>query len=280
VAHDSISNLVMATDDRRAEISAVADEEPRFDLQKYLKQSGSTRPETFDWSDPGPRLDDEALFCLGYMMDVEVHTIIYLRELLSTTVIEDPSITAFLSCWNYEEFLHGEVLKKFLSTQGIQVNDARFTALRRVPAADRFVQVGARLLSRMTRHFPAVHMTWGALNELVAVHSYRALAERAQHPLLTTILTRIVKDERRHFSFYFNQARARLRPRAAQRLTVAIIKAFWTPVGQPIHGEPATRRLEDYLYADPEEGRRRREEIDATISRLPGFGWFDMARKY
>ena len=279
MAGNSISSLLTATDDR-AELSAPPDEVPAFDLQKYLKQSGATRPETFDWSDPGPRLDEEALFCLGYMMDVEVHTIIYLRELLSTRVVEDPSITAFLSCWNYEEFLHGEVLKKFLSTQGIQVNDARFRALRQVPAADRFVQVGARLLSHMTRHFPAVHMTWGALNELVAVHSYRALAERARHPLLTTILTRIVKDERRHFSFYFNQARVRLRPRAAQRLTVAIIKAFWTPVGQPIHGEAATRRMEAYLYADPEAGWRRRQEIDATISRLPGFAWFDMARRY
>jgi hypothetical protein len=32
-------------------------------------------------------------------MDIESHTIIYLREMLSTAVAEDASITAFLSCW-------------------------------------------------------------------------------------------------------------------------------------------------------------------------------------
>jgi hypothetical protein len=33
-----------------------------FDLEKYLRASGATRPEAFDWSDCGPRLDNEALF--------------------------------------------------------------------------------------------------------------------------------------------------------------------------------------------------------------------------
>ncbi len=60
-----------------------------FDLERYLTLSGATRPQAFDWSDPGPALDDDALFCLGYMMDIESHTIIYLRELLSTAVVED-----------------------------------------------------------------------------------------------------------------------------------------------------------------------------------------------
>jgi hypothetical protein len=78
----------------------------QFDLEKYLRNSGATRPASFDWSDPGPRLDDDALFSLGYMMDIESHTVIYMRELLSTSVAEDPSITAFLSCWVYEEFFH------------------------------------------------------------------------------------------------------------------------------------------------------------------------------
>jgi hypothetical protein len=67
-----------------------------FDLDKYIRASGATRPERFDWSDPGPRLDQEAMFCLGYMMDIESHTIIYRRELLSTSIVLVPTITAFL----------------------------------------------------------------------------------------------------------------------------------------------------------------------------------------
>jgi hypothetical protein len=95
----------------------------QFDLEKYLRNSGATRPDSFDWSDPGPRLDDETLFCLGYMMDIESHTVIYMKELLSTSVAEDPSITAFLSCWVYEEFFHSQVLKRLLESQGLAIDD-------------------------------------------------------------------------------------------------------------------------------------------------------------
>ena len=250
-----------------------------FNLEKYLRASGATRPEAFDWRDSAPRLEDEALFCLGYMMDIEAHTIIYLHELLSTNVVQDPSITAFLTCWNYEEFFHSQVLKQFLTSQGVTIDDQRFVNLRRQTAADRIVRIGSRLLSRMTRHFPAVQMTWGAINEMVGVESYRALAERTQHPLLGTILNQIIKDERRHFSFYFNQAKARLRPRAAQVIATAVIKYLWTPVGSPVRGEAATRRLQNYLYPN-ESARLRLFELDSTIARLPGFGWFNLATRY
>ena len=90
--------------------------QPDFDLDRYLKLSGATRPEAFDWSRPGPALDPDALFCLGYMMDIESHTIIYMQELLSTSVVEVVTITSFLSCWVYEEFFHSQVLKRFLQS--------------------------------------------------------------------------------------------------------------------------------------------------------------------
>jgi hypothetical protein len=56
-------------------------------------------------------------------------------------------------------------------------------------------------------HFPAIHMTCGAINQLSTLTGYQALVDRANHLLVTTVLSRIIKDERRHFSFYFNQAR-------------------------------------------------------------------------
>lgn len=250
-----------------------------FNLEKYLRVVGGCRPEAFDWSDPGPRLDDEALFCLGYMMDIESHTIIYLREMLSTAVVEDPSITAFLSCWAYEEFFHSQVLKRLLASQGVVIDNRRFGALRRARPADYLAQKIARLLSRVTRHFPAVHMTWGAINELSTLTGYRALSERTNHPLIVTVLGRIIKDERRHFSFYFNQARKRLQPRAAQNLTSLAVRNFWSPVGSPVRGESDAYRVCRYLFGD-EFGPRRLAEHDCAIARLPGLEWFDMASRY
>jgi hypothetical protein len=36
------------------------------------------------------------------MMDIESHTIIYLRDPLSTRVVRDNEVTAFRSCWACE----------------------------------------------------------------------------------------------------------------------------------------------------------------------------------
>ena len=257
---------------------ALPETQNRFDLGKYLRVAGATRPELFDWSDPGPRLDDDSLFCLGYMMDIEAHTIVYMREMLSTQVIEEPAIAAFLSCWGYEEFFHSRTIAKLLESQGEGTDDERFVELRRRRAGDHLAQKIARTVSRLTHHFPAIHMTWGAINELSTLTGYQALIDRTRHPLLTTVLSRIIKDERRHFSFYFNQARMRLRDRAARVLTAFAVRRFWSPVGSPVRGDADMRRVCRTLFADA-RGPGRLAMIDSTIASLPGLDWFDLASR-
>lgn len=51
--------------------------------------------------------------------------------------------------------------------------------------------------SALTREFIAIQMTWGAMNELSAINSYRAMIEKTENPVLRDILRRIIKDERR-----------------------------------------------------------------------------------
>src|SRR5271163_4192929 len=101
-----------------------------FDLDYYLRISGATKLESFDWSTPQPKLDEDALFVLGYMMDIESHTVVYMRDLLSTSVVREVEVTSFLSCWVYEELFHSLLLKRFLATQGVSIDDARFAKLR------------------------------------------------------------------------------------------------------------------------------------------------------
>ena len=251
----------------------------QFDLQKYVRNSGATRPDSFDWSDPGPRLDDEALFCLGYMMDIESHTVIYMKELLSTSVAEDPSITAFLSCWVYEEFFHSQVLKRLLASQGLAIDDARFAELRRRKPSRRIAEKIGGVASHLTRHFPAVHMTWGAINELSTLTGYHALIDHTRHPMLTTVMNRIIKDERRHFSFYFNQARKMLQEPAARRITSFLVRHFWTPVGSPVRGDADAHRICTFLFSGG-EGRARLNAMDEVIARLPGLEWFDLGTRF
>jgi len=260
-----------------------------FDLDRYLRICGATKPECFDWTTPQSRLDDDALFTIAYMMDIESHTIVYLRDLLSTHVVRDFEVTAFLSCWAYEEFFHSLLLRRFLATQGVTIEDQRFADLRsRTGLADRAIRPGIAILSRITRHFPAVHMTFGAINELSTLTGYQALIARTDfardrsaspRPLLTTILERIIKDERRHFAFYFNQARRRLRAPAARRLTAFLVRNFWTPVGVTVRGDPAMRRVCAYLFPG-ESGVERLGAVDRSIASLPGLEWFNLGARY
>jgi hypothetical protein len=92
------------------------------------------------------------------------------------------------------------------------------------------------------------------------------------------VLGNIVKDERRHFSFYFNQARIRLRSRAAQILTSLAVRHFWSPVGSAVRSDADSGRVCGYLFGDP-HGPQRLAELDSVIARLPGLGWFDMASR-
>ena len=91
-----------------------------FDLDRYLRNSKKVDLSGIDWSAiPDHPLSDGDVMCLHYMMDIETHTVIYLRDLLATRVAVDPQITAFLSCWVYEELWHGEAFSDFLRSYGI-----------------------------------------------------------------------------------------------------------------------------------------------------------------
>jgi len=260
-----------------------------FDLDRYLSISGATKPELFDWSIPQPSLDKTALFTLGYMMDIESHTVVYMRDLLSTRVVREVEVTSFLSCWVYEEFFHSLLLRRFLQTQGVSIDDRRFAELRTHRLVrERLVRPVAAIISRLPRHFPAVHMTWGALNEISTLTGYAALIDyvsrvssdsaSVEASLLSRILRRIIRDERRHFAFYFAQARKRLQTPAAQRLTNFLLRSFWAPVGSSVRGDEDARQVCATLFPG-EIGRSRLAAIDSAISRLPGLEWFDLASR-
>ena len=70
--------------------------------------------------------------------------------------------------------------------------------------------VPTMLGSMMTRDFAAIHMMWGAVNELTTLTGYHALIRRCDHPVLHQLLRKVIQDERRHFAFYRAQAKARM----------------------------------------------------------------------
>jgi hypothetical protein len=220
-------------------------------------------------------------------MDIETHTVIYLRDLLATRVTIDPQITAFLSCWVYEELWHGEAFSDFLRSYGIEVpaepklpdgstpmptHPNRWRDLRvRLGVGNGLGILPTMLGSMMTRDFAAIHMMWGAVNELTTLTGYHALMRRCDHPELHKLLRKVIRDERRHFAFYRAQAKARMqRSRTARWLVRSVLKTLWTPVGAGVKTEEEVDALALYLFGDGPAGREHVREIDRTISEVPG----------
>src|SRR5213594_1639300 len=166
-------NYPLAQD--RATVLTESRRMPAFDLDAWVARSRAVDLSEIDWPVVARHpVAPEVVRTLRYMQDIESHTIIYMRSLLATRAIDDPDVATFLACWVHEETFHGLALERFLAAAGhpmgprpkphghenfAQWFEARFTAL----------------LSRLWPDFCAVHMTWGAINELTALTGYRRL---------------------------------------------------------------------------------------------------------
>jgi hypothetical protein len=247
-----------------------------FELGKYLRASKKLDLDGIDFEAvPRYPLSPEEIRVLTYMMDIETHTIIYLRDLLTTPAAYDPEITAFLSLWAYEEFWHGEALSRFLQAAGERFSPDRPGEIRRAAGLRDVAGTAVKMAAaRAVPDFVAVHMTWGAINELGTLHGYHRVIANTRHPILVELLGRIVKDERRHFAFYFNQARHRLEsnPRA-QRLVRWALGRFWEPVGTGVRPQAETDFVILHLFGD-ERGSATVGEMELELSKLPGLDGF------
>lgn len=248
-----------------------------FDLQHYLEHSRAIDVSDIDWeSAAAVSVPPEHVRCLTYMMDIESHTIMYLRDLLNSRAVVDPDISAFLACWVYEESFHGRAIERFLRAIGEPVATNRVEAIRTSTNWRATIDlIGTFVVSRVSRHFPAAYLTWGAINELSTHSGYRLLLERTRNPVLATILRRIMRDESRHFAFYYHEAGKRLAEPGAARLTRFLLRRFWGPVGSSVKSDDDVAFVTAYLFEGP-EGKAAVEHIEQTIRRLPGLDWFDM----
>lgn len=249
-----------------------------FDLKEFIDRSRPLDLSGIDW--PLARLQPVSPAerrILPYFIDVEAYTIAYLRSLLNTSALEDPEIADFLSIWAYEESYHGRALERFMAEAGVGLDADRPRSVQRPRRFLEAVQdLAASCVSRiMGRDFVAVHMTWGAIQELTTLNGYRRLAEETENEVFAEVIRRIMRDESRHFSFYYHKAEERLSgSKAAQRVTSELVRRFWKPVGAGIMPPEELDFLSVTMFDSP-KGREEVAHIDRTIARLPGMAWFD-----
>ena len=270
-----------------------------FDLDRYLRRSKRVDLARVAWDRvrEQPVSEDEAR-CLAYMMDIESHTAIFLRDLLATRAADEPDVTAFLSCWVYEELWHGEAFSRFLGEAGWELapdgerveSDTVYPSRtrrnlrirQRLGGRGQLKHLGTLLGSSLLDDFVALHMAWGAANELSTLTSYHRLIAKTQHPQLVALLEAIIKDERRHFAFYRAQARMRLgRSRSARRITRWAMDHLWAIVGTGVRPQSETDFVVVHLFGD-DDGAAAAREMDRTMAELPGLARlriFDGARR-
>jgi rubrerythrin len=259
-----------------------------FDLDRFIRTSGRVDLSGVEWHRAAePPLSRAEVRTLRYMMDIESHTIVFMRDLLATQAAFDPMVTAFLCCWNFEELWHGEAFSRLLGEAGVPVlpdhepvedgspypsRQARNEWIRRRLGAKGYAShLGTLLGSAIAdRDFVAIHMTGGAINELTTLTAYHRMIATTGNPVLVQVLRAIIKQERRHFAFYRAQARMRLaRSRRARRLVRWTLDHLWAPVGTGVRPQAETDFVVTHLFNDA-EGVVALKDMDATIAELPG----------
>lgn len=253
-----------------------------FDLDSYASTVAPVEYQDLDYAAFADQpLSPAALRCLRYMCDIETHTVCYLRDLLVTPSHRDPEVTTFLTMWAYEEYWHGEALARVLAAHDIATGASHIRHVRtRQGWRDRLAPMTQWLAANLVgEDFVAVHMSWGAINEWSTHAGYARLIARENHPTLTALLARIMKQETRHVAFYATQARDRLAASGrARRFTRFALRRFWAPVGSDVMPLAETRHLLCYLMGGPEGGGLG-ARIDEKIDRLPGLGGLGLVRR-
>jgi hypothetical protein len=253
-----------------------------FDLATYERIAGRLDVDDLDLDGAfrDRPLAPDVLRCVRYMHDVEHHTSCYLRNLLNTKAHHDPEISAFLTMWGFEEHWHGHALGRVLAAHDEPGGRPRVAAMRRRLG---WRITGSPLLwmgfSAATKDFLAVHMTFGAVNEWTTQAGYARLGAVADHPALSELFRRIMKQEGRHIDFYRTKAVEQLDGRpSAQRTTRFLLRTSWDPVGSKVMPPGEFRHLVATLFSG-DEGRAVATRIDRRVDQLPGLAGLDLVRR-
>lgn len=253
------------------------------DINRYIAASAKIETKDLDWEAARHiGLTEDERFVLTYFADIENQTIRYLRMLLQMKIAFRPDVAAFLTIWSYEEFFHGYELGNLLAVCGYPLEDNRITQIEKSARLNEWLEkLFAPLLSYIfSDQFPAVYLSFGAIQELTTLRGYEHLRDFARNPALKIMCDRIAKQERRHFAWYFNHAREMLeQSRGAQRLTRSLLEFNWVPVGAGVKSPPEVKRVFQTIF--PHEVRHKLvREIDARMGTLPGLDGIHLMEPY
>jgi rubrerythrin len=255
------------------------------DIAQHIAVSSKVDFEDLDW-EMARRvgLTKKEIESLAYFADIESQTVYYFLEVSRLQVARDPELLTFLTMWNYEEFFHSHAILRLMRECGVPVEDPadRSTKIRagarfKAKFEDFMQGLMAKLIPKT---FVALWMFWGALQECLTTQAYEELARTTQNPVLAELCRRIAKQERRHFAYYFGQAKKKLEGKSrAQRFIRWIARKFYAPVGNGVKTDAEGARLVAELFP----GDRIFEVmsyIEKRMAQLPGMDGLDCCTRW
>lgn len=255
----------------QSEIAPLTVTAPRTSPASLLEQMGEPLdPSSYDWGlVTRSSLSSEEVFQLGYAAQVEWATE---GTFASLDISTDPTVGAFLRVWLAQEVVHGDLLARVLDLAGSPVSPAHTTgAQRRAARRGRLVNVAAHRV--VGDDFLALHMLWGAVNELTTLRFYRLIRRSTDNDVLRAILHDVIAQEALHYSFYLCSASERLEGNVrGQRIVRWAMSHLWSPVGVGLRTQQDARRLFALLENEPSQVA----QIDAAINRVPGMSGLDL----
>lgn len=246
-----------------------------LDIREHLTLSRRVELDDLDWAQAAREgLSDDDRRILTYFADVEGQTPYYMLEVAKLDVARDPELLTFLTMWNYEEYFHSHALTRLMEECGVKVPSAadRATAIRaNARFKAKFEDFAQGMIAvTMPKTFIALWMFWGALQECLTTQAYEELARQTKNPVLEELCRRIAKQERRHFAYYFNNAREKLEGQPfAQKFVKAIARAFYAPVGGGVKTDEEAARCVAGLFPQ-EKIFEVMSYIEKRMAQLPG----------
>lgn len=247
-------------------------------LDWYEKQPRTLTPEfisRIDWSQVGKySIDKKFIPVLFYMRDIETLTDVYYEELRRTPTGKDPIIRKFMERWSVEEQTHGELINRFLNEAGIPTEEKwQKNVVNSVSTSYTVTNYLITTLATLIgKRFTATHMSFGAIHEMSTTQGYRRLSEIAAHPVLSQILTGIIREESAHTTFYRSVARLELqKSEISQKLSRFIVKHFYVPVGGGAKSDEELNYTIATLFGGENGMKWINQNVSEKIQTLPGF---------
>jgi len=245
------------------------------DIAQHIAVSCRVDIEDLDWElARSAGLTQREIETLEFFADIESQTVYYFLEVAKLQVARDPELLTFLTMWNYEEYFHSHAITRIMQECGVKVESATERSTK--------VRAGARFKAKfedwaqgmmakfMPKRFVSLWMFWGALQECLTMQAYEEVIRNTNNPVLAEMFKRIAKQERRHFAYYFNQARERLTDNPKnQKFCRYIVNKFYAPVGGGVKTDAEGAALVAKLFP----GERIYEVmsyIERRMAQLPG----------